>query len=46
LPLDTTCDGLDRDGTVICRSVQYFARELVTDPFARSQVASSTSTVR
>ena len=28
------CDGLDRDGIVICRAVQFQVRRELTDPFA------------
>jgi hypothetical protein len=34
LRLDSMCDGLARDGIVICRAVQYQARKELSDPFA------------
>jgi hypothetical protein len=28
------CDGIDLDGIVLCRAVQFYVRELLTDPRA------------
>jgi hypothetical protein len=36
LPVDTMCDGIDRDGIIICRAVQHLVREILASPTGRS----------
>jgi hypothetical protein len=35
LPVDTMCDGIDRDGIIICRAVQHLVLEILASPRGR-----------
>jgi hypothetical protein len=34
LQVESMCDGIDRDGIVLCRAIQFYVHELLTDPRA------------